>query len=136
MSPWTDLSTPLTLYRRSPYKTDRGCFVNSECCEIREGFRSNTAESDEAVVTDLLNRASSKLDFIKIVSGRRPPSSTGSSRFVMRDGELVEVVSDPSPGLKRKTTVGTPAFDRSMISDQDRKRHADLVRRQYFMDRR
>ena len=103
--------------------------------EIRREFRAHQSESDEDVIDHLLERATKKMDFIKIVSARRGPSSKGSSRFVMRDGELVEVVSAAGDGSRSASAIQASSFDRSLVTSEHKRRHASLLRRQHFLDR-
>ena len=114
----------LTLAKRLPPEK-----AVSAISSIRTGFREGGAETNVDRIADLLKVAESKLGYLKVVSPRRPKdaSKQGGNTYLVKDGKVVP---------------GSVSYDRSTlktsngICPQDLKRHQQLLRRQYFMDRK
>lgn len=95
--------------------------------QAKAEFRLHVAEMDQEVIKKLIEKAQSKLGFLKIVAPRRSATMTGGkSNYVFREGEgLVEKST-----LRSKNTV----FKDDRIDPDDLARHHRLLKYVKFLD--
>ncbi|KAG1692884.1 hypothetical protein DVH05_024173 [Phytophthora capsici] len=96
--------------------------------QIRREFRSHEDLTDPKEVSKLLQRAQSSLGYLKIVTPRAE-SNTGVQRFIYRDGKRVNAEELEGKGEEN-------ARWKTQDMEAGLKRHHQLLRRQYFMDRK
>jgi hypothetical protein len=96
--------------------------------QAKAAFRQHSTESEPEAIQTLINKAQSKLGFLKVITPRlRRTATSGKQNFVFRDGEgLVETTSSKL----RKTS-----FRDDRIDPEDIARHNRLLERQRFMGR-
>ncbi|KAJ0398884.1 hypothetical protein P43SY_001328 [Pythium insidiosum] len=110
----------LRLAKSIPDATKRESTVQ----QIRAEFRSHLDSSDPKEISALLQRAQSKIGFLKIVTPRER-SDSGRTNFVYMKGERVDGDSVSDEGARYKTAD----FESNL------RRHNQLLRRQHFLDR-
>ncbi|TMW60352.1 hypothetical protein Poli38472_000394 [Pythium oligandrum] len=93
--------------------------------QIRAEFRSHRDVTDPKEIAALVQRAQSKIGFLKIVTPRTT-ADAGVKSYVYKNGARVEGEKAMEEGARYKTED----FDLNM------RRHTQLVRRQHFMDRK
>lgn len=74
----------------------------------------------------MLEKAESRLGYLRIVTPKERRGKAGKSHFVLRDGKLVDGTGSFHSGGALKT----------QIDPDDLARHHRLARRQHFLDRR
>ncbi|KAG7398268.1 hypothetical protein PHYBOEH_011352 [Phytophthora boehmeriae] len=98
--------------------------------QIRREFRSHGDLSDPQEVSKLLQRAQSSLSYLKIVTPRdETESNTGVQRYIYRNGQRVNAAELEGKGEEN-------ARYKTQDMEAGLKRHHQLLRRQYFMDRK
>ncbi|KAG6606521.1 Complex 1 LYR protein [Phytophthora cinnamomi] len=96
--------------------------------QIRREFRSHGDVTDPQQVSALIQRAQSSLGYLKIVTPRAE-SNTGVQRFIYRNGQRVDAAELEAKGEEN-------ARYKTQDMEAGLKRHHQLLRRQYFMDRK
>jgi len=95
--------------------------------ELRQGFRANIHASDPVEVAKLVQRASSKLAFLRMVTPTpRGEMGAGTGIYVMRDGQLRQGRADAVSAARHS------AYDATNIDPDALARHRRLVERQHF----
>lgn len=122
----------LQLARGIPDATRRADATRS----IRKGFRENAVETDEQVVSELLEEAQKHVSFMKIV-GRRHPGAGGLSGARKQAGK-VSYIRDPKTGKWVTGTVNgtkpasTGGGHWGQVTSEHVRRASALNRRQHF----
>ncbi|KAG6972423.1 hypothetical protein JG687_00001461 [Phytophthora cactorum] len=96
--------------------------------QIRREFRSHGDLSDSKEVSALIQRAQSSLSYLKIVTPRAE-SNTGVQRYIYRNGQRVNAAEFEEKGEEN-------ARWKTQDVEGGLRRHHQLLRRQYFMDRK
>lgn len=99
--------------------------------ELRQGFRSNVHVSDQPTLLTLVQRANSKLAFLKMITPTpRGELGRNAGSFVFRDGELQQGRGLKEDGAKHS------AYDATNLDPEAMSRHRQLIERQHFGGRR
>mmetsp|Transcript_3975 Transcript_3975/g.5525 ORF Transcript_3975/g.5525 Transcript_3975/m.5525 type:complete len:139 (+) Transcript_3975:104-520(+) len=96
--------------------------------QIREGFNEHKRETDEIRIAELLDKASSKLGFLRMITPKTERQS-GIQRLVMVNGKLVEGVSG-----SRKGEHVISNWDGSNMDPDSVSRHYASLKRAGFQD--
>ncbi|CEG48668.1 Complex 1 LYR protein [Plasmopara halstedii] len=96
--------------------------------QIRREFRCHEDLTDPKEVSEFIQRAQSSLSYLKIITPRTE-SNTGVQRFIYRNGQRVNAADFEKKGNEN-------ARWKTQDMEAGYKRHHQLLRRQYFMDRK
>jgi hypothetical protein len=99
--------------------------------ELRQSFRTNAHVVDPPTLLTLVQRASSKLAYLKMITPTpRAELGRNAGSFVFRDGELQQGRGQKEAGAKHS------AYDATNLDPESVSRHRQLIDRQHFGGRR
>lgn len=95
--------------------------------QLRQGFRANVHVTDPAEVAKLVQHASSKLAYLRMITPTlRGELGEGAGTYVFRDGRMQQGRAGVEAGARYS------AYDATNLDPESLSRHHRLVERQHF----